>query len=295
MKKTALLLALTALSVQGYSQLINPDFEIVNDQGNAVNWKSFSIIAVPIDSSCVGNGMDSLYFTTGEAYSGQRAMEIRTGTYCGTVYGGNVSAAKSDSDTAFYSQSVPFTDRPYAISFYYKLHTLQADAGQFSLLLTAEDGAQVAEASYTLPAETATWTKVTVPLHYMETVNPALLDLHFAIRNDTMLHYGSRFLIDKITFDAPTAIAEVSGNNIGMTCYPVPANEELTLHFDRQYGNSQATVRIADAMGRTIPYLTSGTILDGEMKLDIRGLSGGLYLLQVSADGMVKHGKFIKK
>jgi hypothetical protein len=295
MKKTALLLALTAMSVQGYSQLINPDFEIVNDLGNAINWKSFTIIAVPIDSSCIGQGMDSLFFTTPEAYSGQRAMEIRTGTYCGTVYAGNVSAAKSDTDTAFYSQSVPFTDRPYAISFYYKLHSVQGDAGQFSLALTSENGPVVADATYTLPAETTTWTKLTVPLHYMETETPALLDLHFSIRNDTMLHYGSRFLIDKITFEAPTSIGELPGDKLEMTCYPVPAKDELNIRFSHQKSKSNASILVTDAMGRTVRYQAATTIRNGIMLVDVKDLSGGLYLVRVSVDGLVAHGKFIKK
>lgn len=293
MKKIGLLLTAALLCVNTYAQLTNPDFEIVDSGGRAINWNPALMIGIQIDTNCIGHGMDSMNFATQDAYLGSRAMELRNGEYCGTVYAGNVRPTRNNSDS-FYNQSVPFRDRPAFCSFYYKLYPVQGDEARIQIQLDAEDGTPVADGYQVLSGINGDWAKVTIPLTYYDDGSPGFLNMRFEIANDTQLHYGSRFLFDHIRFDTPTAIASINGGEDAVTCYPVPARDMLYIRAGKAFKPGNVIIHIADATGRTVKTCSATLDKNHTAGIATAGLSAGVYFLRITAGGFTAQGKFIK-
>lgn len=295
MKKIVFLIATVILSCQAKAQLANPDFEIVNNFGLPGHWNPALFMAIPIDPSCIGHGMDSLYFLTSDAYSGQHALELRTGSYCGNIYPGNIRPTKDDSDTDFYNQSVPFVDRPLSCSFYYKFFPVQGDLGKIQVHLADADGVHTADAYYEISEETQKWTRAEIPLTYSENSPSAFLDMRFEIANDTALHYGSRFLIDQVRFNMATGIGDARKNDgMTLTCYPVPATNEIYILLGSKMNTDRAAVRITDAAGRIVKQAAVVTVSNNRIKMAVPDLTAGVYFLDVTAHGISAKGKFVK-
>ncbi|RYZ18373.1 MAG: T9SS type A sorting domain-containing protein [Sphingobacteriales bacterium] len=121
--------------------------------------------------------------------------------------------------------------------------------------------------------------------------------MRFQLVNDTLLHYGSRFVVDHIRFSGQsTGIGHTSGNEgrLPISLYPVPVNDELNVRFGNSLKDKQAAFTICDASGRQIQKSVATADADNTLRLPVTGLAPGLYVLQVSIDGRLAHATFVK-
>jgi len=293
MRKTLLLIAGILFCEMAKAQVPNPGFETLNSLGAAANWRQTDIVVIPIDTGCLWIGADSMAFTTAEAHTGSYAYELRTSTYCEASFGGRVTSTRFDFDT-FTNQAIPFTERPYAFTFYYKLFPVLGDQGEVQIYLETEDGSMVANADMRFGDSAATWTLATVPLTYSTTETPAYLKLKFIIRADSVFHLGTRFLFDDINHIGTTDISGPTVSEQYLQCYPVPTENRLfvLMHAKAYFGD--VTVNIADAAGRIVrreKTIVNGT---GRLELNTADIPKGIYFLDINTGDVRMKGKFVK-
>ena len=74
--------------------------------------------------------------------------------------------------------------------------------------------------------------------------------------------------------------AELSGN-FNVTCYPIPATDELNVVFtsDEEKSNS---IRITDVLGKTLLTFNDNSVIGkNKFTLDVATISSGIYMIEV--------------
>ncbi len=277
---------------QAQAQLLNPGFESIDSPGKAANWLPIYLIAIPVDSTCLAFGFDSLSFATTEAHTGSYAFEMRVAGYCTDRYGGNAKMVQYNFDT-FADQRIHFTERVYAFTFFYQLFPEMGDEGAVQITLEDEDGLTVANADATFGGATTGWTLATVPLTYYSADTPSYLTLKFLLHTDSVLHYGTRFLVDDIGHAGPTEIATAPISYHYLKCFPVPADDRLYIEMPGKQNAKDVSLTITDALGRTLKR-ESVTIHRDRLELDVSDLAKGMYFVEVTGGGNTMKGKFLK-
>jgi len=291
MKKTFLLLGIILLTFKAECQLLNPGFEILDSLGEAKQWGQDGMIAIPIDSNCLWIGADSMRFTSSDAHTGNHSYELRVSTYCSNAYGGKIKAIRFTPDT-FADQRILFTDRPASFTFYYKLFPLQGDKGMATLVLEDQSSATVGNGLLELQQQASGWTLATIPITYYSQDTPAFLTLKFALVNDTLPHYGSRFVIDDIN-SVPAETKEINGNTQKMLkCYPIPAGNVLSVELPYSRQEEEFIITITDGCGKTIKQLIQHA--GGLLQVKIEELPAGVYFLRLQSATRALQGKFVK-
>ncbi len=91
----------------------------------------------------------------------------------------------------------------------------------------------------------------------------------------------------------PTAIRNTKLNDAGISIYPNPASEILTIHFDRVL-NNDVFVDVVDITGKIV----STSIINQhtfDSFVDIKSLASGVYLIKLSNEDFSSTAKFIKE
>lgn len=288
MKKLLLFCAGILLILQAQAQLPNPGFEIKNGQGMAANWGPTSMVVIPVDSTCTWT-LDSSLFLSNDAHSGNYALEMSVRSYCNNIYAPNVKTMRYDIDT-FADQRILISERPASLNFYYKLFSQEGDGLMVEITLWAEDGSTVANMTMSIHQTIPQWTRAFVPVIYTRNAQPVFMTIKFQFDNSRELHDGSRVLIDDISIDNATGIG-TQANHKTLTCYPVPANEQLFIETGLQ---TDADIIITDAIGKRVQQQTITTRTNGTTAVDIHELPRGIYFVTLLAPGEISTGKFMK-
>jgi len=287
MKKLIFLfIALISLS-QVRAQILNPGFEDKDQNGSVANWSS-NYVVMPVDSSCSWIGLDSIYFATTDAHSGNYAFETRVATYCTDAYTQKIQSHRFDVDT-FADQGMLFSERPAAFTFYYKLFPVGNDKACFSLSMNDSNGVPVANGTVTLSTAAHSWTQVTVVPHYSNSNTPAIINMSFQLLpGDSVVHYGSRFLIDDISFSGGTGISG-TGTARSNELYPNPATDHINIQLPAGTGK---TLTIYNNLGQQVLQ----KILTAQFnKVDISMLAAGFYHYSLSTAVSCHTAGFIKQ
>lgn len=91
----------------------------------------------------------------------------------------------------------------------------------------------------------------------------------------------------------PTSIRNPKLKDAGISIYPNPANELLTVHFDRAL-NKDVSADIIDITGKVI----SSTLLKQhtfDYFVDVKSLAAGIYLIKISNEDFSTSAKFVKE
>lgn len=88
--------------------------------------------------------------------------------------------------------------------------------------------------------------------------------------------------------DSVLGISEA--NRLDFEMYPNPASESLTIQLPS--GSDKAKVQFYDYVGR---LALTGYVTDSNNKIDVNGLSSGVYVLKVLSNDKIGSQKFIKK
>ena len=292
MRKTLLLIAGILFCVMAKAQIPNPGFEIIDSPGKVANWQPIYLLVIPTDSTCTPFGFDSLSFPTTEAHTGSYAYEMRVAGYCTDLVGGNTKLVQYDLDT-FADQRISFTERVYAFTFFYKLFPVMGDGGAVQITLEEDGGIVVADAYSIFSVATAGWELATVPLTYYNPDTPLYLTLKFTLHTDSVLHYGTRFLIDDINHFGTTEVLNVSESTQHVKCFPVPAGNTLFVDIPGKQEKDLVAVTVTDELGR-MSNADVISVKGNRMELNVADLPKGVYFLQVAAGETMMNGKFVK-
>lgn len=293
MKKLFLLCAGLLVCLQLQAQLANPGFELRNTDGTAAYWQPAGLIVLPVDTNCSWTGLDSIRRITTDAHTGNYAFELRVATYCATAIGGNIRPVRYNVDS-FTDQRVPFTQRPAAFTFYHKLFPMQGDGVLVQVMLEDQNGSTVADGTLKLQQAATSWSQVSIPLVYRSGDVPEFLHMSFFLHSDSILHYGTRFLIDDISHTAATNVVPVKPDYEALSCFPVPATEQLSVRLNDLPGHTTAQISITDATGRLLRGEVAATQGNGMLHIDVKELPQGIYFIRVQADRIRGAGRFIK-
>ena len=75
--------------------------------------------------------------------------------------------------------------------------------------------------------------------------------------------------------------------------YPKPAFNQLAISSEQLANGQEVTVIIYDVLGKV--QLQQKIIPQGDFKVDVNGLSSGLYMLQLKQEGRLFNGRFLKE
>lgn len=290
MKRLFLISAAMLLFVSAKAQIFNPGFEQRHANGTPAYWDAVIYQIFGVDSTCVYEGQDSMRTTTLDAHTGTYAFQIGVATACGIGYSGNIRPTQFDSDSGFFDQRILLDHLPAAISFYYKMYSVQGDQGYAEVIIEDQMNGQNGSGSVKL-GPTSVWKKATIPIQYTGNDIPGYMRLNFRIHNDTALHYGSRFLFDDISEVVATGIENAGQNAIPLS-YPNPAKNDLFIRLNRKHLTQQSIV-IYNSTGQVV---IRESLSGNPAHINISVLPQGLYWYRVSDnEGQYEDGKMIKE
>lgn len=189
---------------------------------------------------------------------------------------------------------IPYTARPSSLQFYYKLAGTGAiaDSAAAQVILTATVGGQPVVVGFGGGYFTATATNFTLanlPISYDPTtsVAPDTVRIIFASGVADNLTAGTTLVVDDVvlvnnTVTATRASADLSA---GLGAYPNPsAGGAYTLSYPSEPALLAAPLAVVDATGRVVRRESALRAPAATRALDLRGLAGGLYTLQLFTD-----------
>lgn len=291
MKKIASLLIAIIAVFTAHAQLLNPGFESIdNILHTPANWRPQTFMVIIVDSSCLSKGGDSTYFATRDAHSGTYAAELRTAINCNVPYSGQMQQMRFRADT-FADQRVPFHQRPNAFTFYYKLRPVGGDGARVQISLEKENGFVVADAGMTIYDDNAIYRKAIIPLSYRSGDMPEFVNIKFQLHSDSVLHFGSRLLIDDIGL-ATTAVNEISAGAL-VRCYPQPVTNEMNINISGLKTDVQGILRITDISGRLLMSETV-TFQNGNAHINTQSFINGVYFIYTEVNNQKYTARFVK-
>lgn len=277
------------------AQILNPGFELYRSDSTLANWENRTLFVIPTDSLPGECPSDSIFFRTGDAHSGNGAMELRNILCYGNLAYGQIFA--SDDIPAF-GPSLPFTTRPTSLSFYYKNYPVGGDGFKVSLQLTDVIGLTVAtmDTAVYFSAPVTAYQLVSFPLKYESSAQPERMSLSFSLIDagggTSAMHEGSRLLIDDLTTDAATALYDPGKNALGFSCYPTLAKEVINLVWKEPRILQHVVITVIAADGRILKTLSLQKPGSG-LQINITDLPAGIYTLRVVAAEGQFNGRFV--
>jgi hypothetical protein len=281
--KRLLLTIAACLPMLAQAQILNPGFEEAGLVGRPAYWSSRTEIPFTCNNP---QGFDSTMFQSLDAHSGNYALEIRN-TTCDTsaLFG---FAVLMPDDTSFHG--APFTDRPSSFSLYCKFLADGGDVGIIGVSLEAYNSDSViGVAEVAINQEIPDYTLITLPFTYFSNATPDLIRIYFQINNfDTIVHAGSRFLVDDVSTLA-TGIDNTSVKNDLATLFPNPSVGTVTI---KSIQTEPVQLTIYNSLGQQV--LSNRVAVNTAISLD--KLTVGIYLYTLRTNTkLLGSGKLVKE
>jgi hypothetical protein len=190
-----------------------------------------------------------------------------------------------------------FTARPSLLEFYYKYTPVGSDSATAGIILTKSTGGNTrdtvasgkiylgAQGSYTMGTINLTYTP-----SYVSSGNPDTAFIYFAssyvksfiIANGQMnIQYKGQQIGSMLWVDDwyPTSVGIEEQQLIKYSAYPVPANDQYTLHFEKA---ESKTVQVYDVAGKLMEEIKSG---DKLVTIKTSAYADGIYFIRVKDAG----------
>lgn len=305
MKKQLITLLLLSVIISGLkAQIPNTGFENLNPNGTVKNWGPAILMAFAIDSA--GNPIDSLKmdqgfcFSSSDAYSGQKALEMRNAEWknSGEVIPGRARLSSNDSDFFAYSNPpVSIGAKPLHFSFYFKYFPVNGDTAYASMSLSDSSSNEVGTAFIEIAGTHSLYTLATTSVVYTSTIVPAFVAIDFrTAKLNSPAHYGTRFVVDDVSAAlaslVTTGLVSLAANN-EVLCFPNPATHELNFILNTSSESDNIHLQLISTEGKRInnlAYSKNGNSL----KISTEELAPGLYFLNFIHEGYTYTAKFTK-
>jgi hypothetical protein len=285
------LLALVSVSTLAHAQQAVPE-------GGLENWATRSGRLVPTGWQTTADlltaaGLPFPVATTARttvSHGGTYAAELTNASLfgLGTVPGALLLGTRiNPSQTSSYDMpcGVPYTSRPAALEFYYKLTGPQAadDSAFVQVTLTRTSGGQeevIADASQRLvPA--AGYTHVVLPLQYTSGATPDTLRLGIAAASAENPTLTTTLTIDDFTLTGTALATRDVVANAALSVYPSHSPDgRFTIATGNQPGLLCGALHVSDAAGRVVLRQPATTPVPTR-SIDLHGQAPGVYVLRL--------------
>jgi hypothetical protein len=187
---------------------------------------------------------------------------------------------------------VPYTGRPSALQFRYKLTGANAanDSAYVQLFLTrtvAGRPVPIASADMYLRQPASTYTLINLPITYLSaTATPDSLRLFISSGDADNLTAGTTLFIDDVTMvtGTTTATRDIIHSS-EFTVFPNPSNDGLfTLEAAQKPTLLKSALTVTDVAGRTVLTQPAPASPLSSRTVDLRGRPAGVYTLRMATD-----------
>lgn len=295
MKKLILfILAIITTATFAQAQTSAPNGGFETWQTKTLIFNPLSPLDVPTSWSTFDSLANSLNFLLGQTTtiqktvtksttvknSGTMSAVLTTKTFSSLgAVPGILTNANINLDASFnltFSGGAPITQRVSLASAYLKYAPATADSGSFAVEIinrTLGVDSIIGSGGVQFGAK-ANFTKVDVPVTYINTTLPAnLIRFYFTNSNDTVQN-SSTLYVDDVTYTTTTGVTEALMNDIEISAYPNPANEVVTIKATTE---DALVVELYSIDGQ----LLQTKAFSKETQLRIADLANGLYVYNI--------------
>ena len=219
-------------------------------------------------------------------------LESKTVSFVGGVPG-SVSLGTKVNTKSDLPGGGPFTSRPATLQFYYKLAGPQAPVasdGAFAQVLLTRNvngtSQTIATGRQVFSTLTSTYVLGQVPLTYTSSATPDSVRLVFGTSAATTAGTatpGTVFHIDDVAFTGTVAATRNAALSAALTASPNPSPDGRYV-LSAAPALLAAPLTVTDATGRVVRREAAPAVGPATRPLDLTGLAGGVYTLQLFAD-----------
>jgi hypothetical protein len=181
--------------------------------------------------------------------------------------------------TATMEGGIPFTDRPPALTGSYKNFPAEGDSTMVVVIFTRYMGTKgkrdtLAVAGMFSKETVENWTTFAIPINFYSEDSPDTMNIIVVSSNMIQPNKDSKMYIDNLAFDYSFGIGEAFPA-IETSVFPNPANNELSMSFDRQL---DASLSIFSNEGQ---LLYTGRVNGVEHHVDVSAFAAGTYYFTI--------------
>jgi len=283
MKKLLLLVSCLTFGISLNAQLVNGNFEAAATP---------LLPGVATQTAGWGQGLYTVE-TTG-AYAGTQFGKMKTIVDPTTA---SLLQFPSDTIAGFIQQYIPgaiANPASWTLNYAYKNITTAGDSAvvivQVYDTLTADpnDDVVMYGAAGVYSGSTTNWTMESIPMQAFETAGYTANAFVFVASSSIGFLFGtgngypgSELWLDNISLSSTSEVIEISKNEVNV--YPNPANDILN-------------VSVTGEVSRVVISTLDGKVMktSTESSVDVSDLTSGMYIYQVTVNGQVSTGNFVK-
>jgi len=232
-----------------------------------------------------------------DAHSGQYALCLQESFYVAPVGGnvvqenggGYISLGVFDTNS-FMPVGVPYTERPSALTGFYKLTADTAGADSANIRIGFKNaGFLIGQGGQLFYTNTNTWQPFTIPINWSNNQYPNKLMLDMAVGSTDLVcsDTSTRFYLDDLSFLLANGIRENLFANAHISVFPNPATDMVHIQLDDPYLGDDCFITVHDAAGKAI---SKSGHLQKEQVISLRGQGSGTYFIQLRKGGETVYG-----
>ncbi|HLA55459.1 MAG TPA: T9SS type A sorting domain-containing protein [Flavobacterium sp.] len=300
------ILFITALTTGALAQVPNSSFEETIGYGNELRyWGAFFTIPVTFDLNGTGqsdlivyDGVSSFCHPVTDAFSGEKAMEIRNAYNettdkvipgFTTLFNESNSTSASGWNTGF---PLPVGATVEFFGFHYKFFPLGNDVAKATLEVFGESGL-IGTAEVVISGATTEYTYVASPIDFTSNETPVFMTISFSMAAEGSAPvFGSSLVIDDVDLNN-SSLHAVEHDATPFALYPTLATDEIHLVANAA-SNELFAVAVIDVQGRTAKQQQL-QLSDTPSTLNVGDLAQGVYILRAVSGKTSYTGRFIKK
>lgn len=300
MNKKALFALLVAITSIANAQILNSSFENLNSSGTIKNWGNFFIWSVTLDTNGVGVADsivfdNKLYFSTNDAHTGSKALEMRNAfNYTSNQsIAGSARLTPNDTDYAAFTQMIDIQQQPSHLSFFYKFFPAGADTAYAYMNVFDSLGNDIGFAEAEINIATSIYKWISKPIVYTSQESAAFISIGFrTAKPGSAANFGTRFLVDDVNL-LITSIGKQNNDKVYLSCFPNPARDFINITLDISLQKQHGIIEILDMTGKIVKKVNCKA---GEniIRVETTDLQSGTYAINYITANKRYRSTFIK-
>ncbi len=292
------------------SQVLNGNFENSKPNGSVNHWGINFSLPVSIDTNTGQTTSDTILFdnyinfscfSSSDAYSGQKSLEIRNAynlTLEQVITGGAMIFSDDTFDSPGWNQGVPILpgQQVNTLGFYYKFLPMGNDVAQANITVFDENGDEIGKTSIDISGTNNQFNYIYSYIDYTSySATRAFMYISFTMAKEgSTPTFGSRLIIDNVVTNFQSLNVAVNPNTEPFRVYPTLVESEINIaSFNQTAG--EINYKIINTQGRVVKENTVADVSNYIYTMDVGDLSSGIYLLQIESDAEKIIKKFVKK